>query len=127
LAPLSSLPASAVVTDMARKSIVQEVDDTLVDGRLRSVFNRLWEGVRGSGVYLTGDECAALLHKMPKPSEPPQWMQIAVYRYEHDGHNTQPVIRDAMIKFRVSRSEVFAARRRFKDYCKTLYSRAKFV
>jgi hypothetical protein len=109
---------------VGRKPITQEVDDTLADARLRSVFNRLWDGVRGSGVYLTGDECAWLLYNMSKPSEPPQWMQIAVYCYEREGHDGKPVTKDAMIKFGVSRTQVFTARRRFKDYCKTLYSRA---
>ena len=109
---------------MARKPIAQEVEDSFENGRLRLAYERLQDGARGSGVHLTADECMALLRKRSEFGSPP-WMFVANYSYEHEKDGVEAAVAETMGKFEVSRAEVFAARRRWKEYCREIYKRGK--
>jgi hypothetical protein len=114
------------VTDVARKPVTLEVEDIMEEGPLRQAIDRLQIGAKAPGVYLTDRECAALLRAIPKPREYPQWMWIAAYCQEHEkreARGPEAAIRKATEEFDVSRTTVTDARKRLKDFLKTLYSR----
>ena len=108
---------------MARKPVTQEIDENMEQDLLRFAFDDLWDGARGSGVFLNKDECLRLLRKLKISSVPlstPQWQEIAWYylRYEagHKEDGTEAAVTFTAQKFGVSRSEVFDARRRWREY-----------
>jgi hypothetical protein len=102
---------------MARKSVQREFEDA----QLAEIILSLDDGAHDSGTTLTTDECALLLRRlppMPLAPEPPRWFVIAEFSYHQEDRvgSVKAAVGDTIRKFDVSRSEVFAARQRYREF-----------
>jgi hypothetical protein len=103
---------------MARKSVKQEIEEGIEKDLLNEAIDALCDGARGSGANLTPAECKVLLAKIPADysEAEPRWKWIAMKSFFANKKNFKDFIADMKDHHGVSRSEIFSARRRWKEY-----------